>query len=61
MAYNVYFVCEKCGKGYNWVNVTVSLDNAIKLARRCGWQVGKNGWFCNDCKTRKKAGIIPRP
>ena len=54
MAYNVYFCCDICGATWSWVNVTVNLSCAQRIARAKGWQVGKNGWFCPDCKTQKR-------
>lgn len=54
MAYNVYFSCDKCGNTYNWINKSVSMSRAIKLARRKGWCIGKNGWFCSECRNNKK-------
>lgn len=54
MAYNVYFVCDKCGATYSWVNFTVTYCEAIRYAREKGWQVGKRGWFCADCRPRKR-------
>ena len=54
MAYNVYFCCEKCGATYSWTNYTVTMNRAIKIARRHGWRVGKRGWFCSECRKEKK-------
>lgn len=54
MAYNVYFQCEKCGNSYCRTNYTISLTRATKIARKKGWQVGKKGWFCPNCRTTKR-------
>ena len=54
MAYNVYFICEKCDATHAWINTSVPLNTAIHLARNYGWQVGKTGWFCPTCRTRKR-------
>lgn len=56
MAYNVYFCCEKCGATVSWVNTSVSLSVATAIAREDGWQVGKRGWYCPNCRKRKKKG-----
>lgn len=56
MAYNCYFACDKCGtEGGAWTNYTVSLAVCERLARRDGWQVGKRGWFCPNCRARMAA------
>lgn len=52
MSYNVYIACDKCGRCANWVNYTVNYSNAVRLARSWGWQVGKKGWFCSECKQK---------
>lgn len=54
MAYNVYFSCDVCGTTHNWVNVSIGYGLAVRIARKAGWQVGKTGWFCPDCRMRKK-------
>lgn len=54
MAYNVYFCCDKCGATLSWVNQTVNYSTAVMLARHRGWQVGKTGWLCPECRTRKR-------
>lgn len=52
MAYNVYFCCDKCGITYSWINHSVSLSIAIKMARDAGWSVGKRGWYCPKCRKK---------
>ena len=54
MAYNVYFCCDTCGVTHNWVNHTVSLSTAIAIARSYGWSVGKRGWFCPECRKKRR-------
>ncbi len=55
MAYNIYFACDNCGATPSlWINTTVSLSKAIKIARRRGWQVGKRGWICPNCQAKMK-------
>lgn len=54
MAYNVYFCCDKCGATWSWVNQTVNLSTATRIARKYGWQVGKTGWLCQNCRNRKR-------
>lgn len=54
MAFNVYYACDKCGRTVSWVNHSVSLAIAKSIARKDGWQVGKKGWFCPSCRTRKR-------
>jgi len=56
MAYNVYFCCDKCGDTYSWINTSVSIDRAKKIARDRGWEVGKRGWYCPKCRSRRKGG-----
>lgn len=56
MAYNVYFACDRCGVMCSWTNFTVNYSCAIKYARSKGWQVGKKGWFCPECKAKMKKG-----
>lgn len=58
MAYNVYYACDRCGLTYGWINYSVCYSDAVAIAREKGWQVGKKGWFCPDCKQaiRKRAG-----
>ena len=54
MAYNVYFSCDTCGATYNWVNHTVSQSTAARIARSDGWSVGKRGWFCPECRKKRR-------
>lgn len=54
MAYNVYFSCDTCGTTYNWVNHAVSFSMAIAIARNYGWSVGKRGWFCPECRKKRR-------
>jgi len=56
MAYNVYYSCEKCDTIRSWVNGGPKFNSAVRIARKAGWQVGKLGWFCPKCRTRKKRG-----
>lgn len=56
MAYNVYICCEKCGVTLSWINCSVSLSTATRIARKYGWSVGKSGWFCSNCRRRKRNG-----
>ena len=53
MAYEVRVVCDKCGGGFYWTNSSVSKSEATRIARKKGWQIGKRGWVCPDCKKRK--------
>ncbi len=54
MAYNVYFSCDSCGATYNWVNHAVSYSAAVSIARNYGWSVGKHGWFCSECRKKRR-------
>lgn len=54
MAYNVYFSCDSCGATYNWVNHSVSYSAAVLIARSYGWIVGKRGWFCSECRKKRR-------
>lgn len=55
MAYVVYFACDCCGNDAGgWVNHTVSLSVAQRIAREKGWQVGKRGWICPECQKKQK-------
>lgn len=54
MAYNVYFSCDSCGATYNWINHAVSYSAAVSIARRYGWSVGKCGWFCPECRKKRR-------
>ena len=53
MAFNVYYCCDRCGVTHSWINNSVSLAIATKMARHDGWQVGKRGWYCPKCRTIK--------
>lgn len=55
-AYNVYYCCDKCGATHSWINHSVSLSIAIKMARDDGWSVGKRGWYCPECRRKPKKG-----
>lgn len=59
MAYNVYYCCDRCGSTRHWINLTVSLNRAVAMARRDGWAVGKHGWYCPKC--RKKTSREEEP
>lgn len=50
MGYKVIIECDRCGCGYQWKDETVNISTAKKLVRNYGWQVGKKGWICPDCK-----------
>ena len=52
MAYNVYICCDRCGNEiFSWINTTVSLSLATKIARHHGWMVTKyGGFYCPKCK-----------
>ena len=54
MAYNVYFSCDSCGATHNWMNHTVSQSTAVSIARSYGWSVGKCGWFCPECRKKRR-------
>lgn len=54
MAYRVSFHCDRCGDGFVWVDTTVTYNFAIRIARSKGWQVGKKGWFCPNCRQTKR-------
>ena len=55
MAFNSYYACDKCGRvGGAWINYTVCVGTAVSIARKKGWQIGKNGWFCPNCRTVKQ-------
>lgn len=56
MAYNVYFCCDKCGETYSWINNSVSLSVAVRIARDIGWTVGKRGWYCPKCRQKRGGG-----
>lgn len=53
MAYEVRVVCDKCGCGYSYKDFSLGKTLAAKWAREKGWQIGKRGWFCPDCKRKK--------
>lgn len=55
MAFNVYYCCDKCGVTHNWTNCDPNFNRAVRIARKSGWQVGKTGWYCPECRTRKRA------
>lgn len=59
MAFNVYYCCDKCGVTVSWVNCSVSMAIATAIARKEGWQVGKRGWFCPNCRDRKRKSTPP--
>lgn len=57
MAYNIYICCDRCGnESFSWINTTVSLYYAIRIARMHGWMVTQNnGFYCPSCKEKLKA------
>lgn len=54
MGYKVICRCDKCGAAVYWENMSVSLADATDIARRDGWQIGKKGWFCKNCRATKR-------
>lgn len=55
MALVEYIACDKCGCTLRvWINQLYSMHIAVSIARDYGWQVGKTGWYCPDCRTRRK-------
>lgn len=54
MGYKVIVRCDTCGNGFSWTDITVTYNTAIRIARNEGWQVGKKGWLCPNCKQMKK-------
>lgn len=55
MGYEAYIRCDKCGETMRWVNSGPNYNLAVRIARDIhGWQVGKLGWFCPKCRTRKR-------
>lgn len=54
MSYRVYVSCDKCGDGFYWDDHTVNISTAGNVARDRGWQVGKKGWYCPECRDVKR-------
>lgn len=55
MAYNVYICCDKCGTDpFAWTNITVSLSKAEMIAKKNGWKITKEGWYCPECREKYK-------
>ncbi len=50
MSYSVNATCDYCGCGYKWKDITLNKTSAIRIVRGYGWQVGKKGWICPECK-----------
>lgn len=55
MGYMAEIRCDKCGDGYYWTGRGPNHRVALQIARDQGWQVGKTGWFCPKCRTRKRS------
>lgn len=56
MAFNSYYACDKCGRvGGAWINCTATFGTVVQIARKKGWQIGKNGWYCPNCRTVKRS------
>lgn len=52
MGYEVWIICDRCGKSFGWDNTAIGIAFAKKIARGKGWSVGKK-WLCNACKKAK--------
>lgn len=50
MGYEIRVSCDKCGKSRSYDDPRMSRTQAVKIHRWMGWTIGKNGWFCKECK-----------
>ena len=51
MGYISGYYCDRCGKyGELWQVPKMGIVFAQKSAREEGWQIGKRGWLCPECK-----------
>lgn len=57
MGYVLKITCDKCGDGWVYHDGGHSYPGAVKIYRQWyGWQIGKTGWYCPKCRSRKRRG-----
>lgn len=57
MGFEVSITCDGCGKGVVYEDSPVSYSFEKRNRRNYGWQIGKKGWLCPKCRTRKSKKV----